>query len=117
MVSNDIIITIAKSFTYVMPIPAIIRVTQMLSLLTACLLQFHNIETLDKKAFEHFFVYCLTWAFGGLFETDDRQRFHREILEKANAPLPQISAHKANFDKETVFDYFIDPETKTWKLW
>jgi dynein heavy chain len=52
-----------------------------------------------------------------LFETEERQRFHREILEKANAPLPQISQHKANFDKETVFDYFIDPETKTWKLW
>jgi hypothetical protein len=29
---------------------------------------------------------------GGLFETDDRVKFHKEILEKANAPLPLISA-------------------------
>ena len=85
---------LAKSFNYVMPIPAVIRVTQMLSLLDATLSQFHGVETLTKKDFEHFFVYCLAWAFGGLFETEERQRFHREVLEKANAPLPSISAHK-----------------------
>jgi hypothetical protein len=90
----------------------------MLSLLDAVLSQFLNVETITKKDFEHFFVYSFTWAFGGLFETEDRQRFQREILEKAqNAPLPQISQHKANFDKETIFDYYVDPETKTWKIW
>ena len=117
IVSNELVNTISKGFNYVMPIPVIIRVTQMLSLLEATLSQYHNVETITKKDFEHYFIYCLTWSFGGLFETEERQRFHREILEKCNAPLPQISQHKANFDKETVFDYFIDPETKTWKLW
>jgi dynein heavy chain len=118
LTGNDLINTLGKSFTYVMPVPAVIRVTQMLSLLDAVLSQFLNVEVLSKKDFEHFFVYAFTWAFGGLFETEDRQRFQREILEKAqNAPLPQISQHKANFDKETIFDYFVDPETKTWKLW
>jgi hypothetical protein len=51
---------------------------------------------------------------GGLFETEDRVRFHKEILERASAPLPQISAQKMIAEKETVFDYIIDPETKTW---
>ena len=89
----------------------------MLSLLEATLGQFLGVETLTKKDFEHYFVYCLAWAFGGLFEVEERQKFHREVLEKTGAPLPQISAHKANFDKETVFDYYVDSETKTWKLW
>ena len=113
----NMVIALQKSFTYVMPIPTVIRVTQMLSLLDAVLLRFHNVETLSKKDFELFFVYSLTWAFGGLFETEERQKFHREILEKAGAPLPAISAQKQNFDKETVFDYYVDAETKQWKMW
>lgn len=59
----------------------------------------------------------MSWALGGLFETEDRIKFHKEILEKANAPLPAISAQKANIDKETVFDYWVDPQTKQWTLW
>jgi len=53
---------------------------------------------------------------GGLFETEDRVKFHKEILEKANAPLPTISPQKMIAEKETVFDYIIDPETKTWTM-
>ena len=59
----------------------------------------------------------MTWAIGGLFEIDDRQKFHKEILEACKAPLPNISAQRQNFDKETVYDYFVDPTTKTWKIW
>jgi hypothetical protein len=31
------------------------------------------------------------WSFGGLFEYDDREKFHKN-LEARNAPLPAISA-------------------------
>ena len=59
----------------------------------------------------------MAWSFAGLFEVDDRQRFHREILEKSNAPLPAISAARAQTDKETIFDYCVNYETKGWKMW
>ena len=73
-----------------------------------------NSVTVDKALYEKLFIYALSWAMGGLFETEDRVKFHKEILEKASAPLPQISAQKQISEKESVFDYFIDPETKTW---
>jgi hypothetical protein len=38
------------------------------------------------------FIYALSWAMGGLMETDDRVKFHKELLEKSGAPLPNISA-------------------------
>ena len=111
-------ITLQKGYLYMMPCPMIIRVSQFLTLLTAVLLpHLQKQEAVDKKCFELYFVYCLAWSFAGLFEIDDRQRFHREILEKCNAPLPQISAARAQTEKETVFDYMVDYETKTWKTW
>jgi dynein heavy chain len=87
-----------------------------LSLLQAVLLGHHSrAETVDKKQFELYFVYSLAWAFAGLFEVDDRQRFHREILEKCGAPLPTISAARAQTEKETIFDYVVNFENKGWK--
>jgi hypothetical protein len=52
----------------------------------------------------------------GLMETDDRLKFHKEILEKSGAPLPAITAQKQMQEKETQFDYFVNPETKSWEL-
>jgi len=54
---------------------------------------------------------------GGLLETDDRVKFHKEILEKTGAPLPQISAQKQISEKESMFDYYVDSETKQWQPW
>lgn len=71
---------------------------------------------IDKPALEKLFIYCLTWALGGLFETEDREKFHK-LLESKNAPLPAISAQRMSVDKETVFDYYVDEQTKQWKLW
>ena len=58
----------------------------------------------------------MAWAIGGLFETEEREKFHK-YLESRNAPLPSISAQKMAVDKETVYDYYIDPSTKNWKIW
>jgi len=112
----NIVIALQKGYTYMMPCPMIIRVTQFLTLLQACLLpHITRLEPVDKKCFELYFTYCLAWSFAGLFEVDDRQRFHREILEKCGAPLPAISAARAQTEKETVFDYCVSYENKGWK--
>jgi len=39
------------------------------------------------------FLYCLAWACAGLFETDEREKFHK-YLESRNAPLPQAQAQR-----------------------
>lgn len=56
------------------------------------------------------------WSFGGIFEYEDREKLHK-YFESRNAPLPAISAQKMSVDKETCFDYFVDEQTKQWKLW
>lgn len=106
-----------KDYSYVMPCPEVVRITQLLNLLQALLQQYISKgEIIEKPALEKMFIYCLTWALGGLFETEDREKFHK-LLESRNAPLPVISAQRMSVDKETVFDYYVDEQTKTWKLW
>ena len=114
----NLAIQLQKGYVYMMPAPMIIKVTQMLTLLTA-VLKYHidRQEPISKKVFELYFIYCLSWAMAGLFEVDDRCRFHREILEKCNAPLPQISAARAQTEKETIFDYCVNYEGQNWKQW
>lgn len=91
----------------------------MLNLLTACVMEYTETrqETIDFAFFEMLWLYAFTWACGGLYEAEDRMKFHKEVLEKIGAPLPAITAQKQNFDKETIFDYYINPETKSWELW
>lgn len=97
--------------------PPVIRINQLLNLMTALLQQYlEKQEQVDKAAYEKFFVYTMAWAVGGLFETEEREKFHK-YLEQRNAPLPQISAQKMSVDKETVYDYYVDPVSKTWKQW
>jgi ABC-type enterochelin transport system permease subunit len=75
-----------------MPTPPIVRINQLFNLIQALFLQFlDKTETLDKAAYEKFFVYSLAWSLGGLFETEEREKLHK-FLESRNAPLPSISA-------------------------
>jgi hypothetical protein len=46
---------------------------------------------LDKQTYEKYFTYAIAWSIGGLFETEEREKFHK-FLESRNAPLPNISA-------------------------
>jgi hypothetical protein len=49
----------------------------------------------------------LAWSCAGLFETDEREKFHK-WLEARNAPLPAIQQKTISAEKETVFDYFLE---------
>jgi dynein heavy chain len=106
-------------YTYMMEAAEMIRIYQLLMLLQACLQQWlaKNIQ-IDKATFEKYFVYCLSWAVAGLFETDEREKFHK-WLEARNAPLPPIQQKTISAEKETVFDYFLEEaeETRQWKQW
>jgi len=119
MEKNGIFRELKSRFEYMMNTPEVVRATMLLNLLDASIQVFtqERNETIDRKTYEMIFIYSLAWAMGGLFETDERVKFHKEILEKSGAPLPQISAQKQLTEKETVFDYYLDPDTKTWALW
>lgn len=108
---------ISLEYSFVLGTLPVINVTQMLNLLTA-LLQNHidQQQAVDKALFEKYFVYSLAWAIGGMFETEDREKFHA-LLASKGAPLPQISASRVSVDKETIFDYKVDPESKGWVMW
>jgi dynein heavy chain len=73
-------------------------------------------RAVDKQGFERLFIYCMAWSFGGLFEQDDREKFHK-FLDSKGAPLPPISPQKLQVDHETVFDYFVHEQTFQWTLW
>lgn len=61
-------------------------------------------------------IYCIAWGCGGLFETEEREKFHR-FLESKNAPLPIAQGGSKSIDKETIYDYKFDIDTNQWKLW
>jgi hypothetical protein len=70
----------------------------MVNLLTACLQEYTDVrqEVVTKDTFEKIWVYCYAWAIAGLFEAEDRLKFHTEVLEKKlKAPLPPIAPGNA----------------------
>jgi dynein heavy chain len=119
MEKNKLFRTLKANYVYTMNTPEVVRTTMLLNLLDASLQVFtmERKEIIDRKSYEMVFIYALAWSMGGLFETDERVKFHKEILEKSGAPLPTISAQKQLTEKETIFDYFLDPDTKQWALW
>lgn len=77
-----------------MDILPVIQVTQLLNLMCAILTPYiENNESVDKPLFEKYFVYAFAWSCAGMYENEDREKFHK-YLEARNAPLPSISAQK-----------------------
>jgi dynein heavy chain len=123
-IKSNIFVWLEKNMDrYVMYTPEVIRVTQMINLLTACFQEYSDVrqEVVGRDTFEKIWVYCYAWSIAGLFEAEDRLKFHTEVLEKMlKAPLPPIAAGNAQKpmgERESVFDFSIDPETKAWTTW
>ena len=120
--SQGVFTQLQRDYHYVMPCPEVVRVNQLLNLLTAVLQKWverqgsGGASEKPALAFERFFVYCLAWSIGGLFEGEDREKFHK-YLESRNAPLPLISQQRMALEKETIFDYHVDEDSWQWKLW
>ena len=118
IVKADLQLILNRDYHYVMPLPEVVRITQLLNLLTALLsADIAAQKTVNKATFERLWVYCLCWSHGGLLEQDDREKFHKYIESRSSGILPAISAQKMSVDKESIFDYYVDENTKEWKLW
>jgi dynein heavy chain len=112
----DMFTMLFRDYTYVMDCPHVVRITQFLNLMTAMTTSYQSSWDCDKGLFEKFFVYSLSWSCAGLFETEDREKFHK-YLESRNAPLPQSNQNRSSVEKETIFDFQIDVKGKSWKIW
>jgi dynein heavy chain len=85
-----------KEYTYMMPQSEVVRINQLLNLLTAVFQGYiEKQEFIDRASFERFFIYAYAWSMAGLFEAEDREKFHK-FLESRNAPLPAITPQYAN---------------------
>lgn len=72
----------------VMELSEVLRITNFLNLLNGVLNQFISLnKQLDEIQLEKVVVYALTWALGGLYESEERQQFHEYLREK-NCPIP-----------------------------
>ena len=73
--------------------PEVVKTTMMINLLTACLKEYTSQgQAVDFELFEKLWCFCYAWAVGGLFEANERLKFHKEVLERVGASLPNISA-------------------------
>lgn len=112
---TDMFTYLKKNTTYVMQTPPIIRTNHVINIIEALFGKYKD-QTLQADEIERFLVYAIAWSIGGLYETEEREKFHK-WLESKGAPLPQITGQMMSVDKVTVFDYFVDEDTKQWKLW
>jgi len=107
-----------KNFEAPMESPEVVKTTMMINLLTSCIKEYLSMgQQVEFDLFEKLWCFCFAWSIGGLFEANERQKFHNEVLKKVGAALPDISAQRANFEKETVFDYYINPTSRNWEHW
>ncbi|NWU85052.1 DYH17 protein, partial [Onychorhynchus coronatus] len=102
-----------SGFKTITPVPEVTAIQTVLSLLE-CLLTPKNVPPdSPREQYELYFVFACAWAFGGaLFQdqlVDHRQQFSKWWLTDFKA---------IKFPNEgTIFDYYIDPETKKFKPW
>ncbi|NXU85060.1 DYH17 protein, partial [Xiphorhynchus elegans] len=102
-----------SGFKTITPVPEITAIQTVLSLLE-CLLTPKNVPPdSPREQYELYFAFACAWAFGGaLFQdqlVDHRQQFSKWWL--TDFKTVKFPSHG------TIFDYYIDPETKTFKPW
>ncbi|NXG18699.1 DYH17 protein, partial [Grallaria varia] len=102
-----------SGFKTITPVPEV-TVIQTILFLLECLLTPKNVPPdSPQEQYELYFVFACVWAFGGaLFQdqlVDHRQQFSKWWLTDFKAiKFP---------NQGTIFDYYIDPETKMFKPW
>ncbi|NXG00742.1 DYH9 protein, partial [Sakesphorus luctuosus] len=105
--------TLRTRFKKIIPIPEQSMV-QMLCYLLECLLTEEN-TPLDcpKELYELYFVFAAVWAFGGSMFQDQLVDYRVEFSKWWVAEFKTIKFPSQG----TVFDFYIDPETKKFEPW
>ncbi|XP_077110730.1 dynein axonemal heavy chain 9 isoform X2 [Ranitomeya variabilis] len=105
--------TLRTRFKKIIPIPEQSMV-QMLCYLLECLLTKENSPPdSPKELYELYFVFAAVWAFGGAMFQDQLIDYRVEFSKWWITEFKTIKFPSQG----TVFDYYIDPETKKFELW
>ncbi|KFV69246.1 Dynein beta chain, ciliary, partial [Dryobates pubescens] len=109
--------TLRTRFKKVTPIPEQ-SVIQMLCYLLECLLTEQSTPPdCPKELYELYFVFAAVWAFGGsLFQDQLLPRVLQQRVEFSKWWVAEFKTIKFP-SQGTVFDYYIDPETKKFEPW
>jgi hypothetical protein len=65
------------------------------------------------KTIETYFVYCAVWAFGCSFSEKDGEDYRAKFSEFWKGEFKTVRIPS----RETVFDYWLDPEELKFELW
>ncbi|XP_068770010.1 dynein axonemal heavy chain 9 [Struthio camelus] len=105
--------TLRTRFKKIIPIPEHSMV-QMLCYLLECLLTEENTPPdCSKELYELYFVFAAVWAFGGSMFQDQLVDYRVEFSKWWVTEFRTIKFPSQG----TVFDYYIDPETKKFEHW
>ncbi|XP_056405417.1 dynein axonemal heavy chain 9 [Hyla sarda] len=105
--------TLRTRFKKIIPVPEQSMV-QMLCYLLECLLTKENTPPdCPKELYELYFVFGAVWAFGGAMFQDQLIDYRVEFSKWWTTEFKTIKFPSQG----TVFDYYIDPETKKFEPW
>ncbi|KAM6297516.1 dynein axonemal heavy chain 9 [Aegotheles albertisi] len=105
--------TLRTRFKKIIPIPEQSMV-QMLCYLLECLLTEENTPPdCPKELYELYFVFAAVWAFGGSMFQDQLVDYRVEFSKWWVAEFKTVKFPSQG----TVFDFYIDPETKKFEPW
>ena len=105
--------TLRFRFKKITPIVEINHI-QMLTYLLECLLTPENTPPdCPKELYELYFVFACVWAFGGVMFQDQLVDYRVEFTKWWVTEFKTVKFPGAG----TVFDYYIDPETKKFEPW
>ncbi|KAG8446024.1 hypothetical protein GDO86_013774 [Hymenochirus boettgeri] len=105
--------TLRTRFKKIIPVPEQSMV-QMLCYLLECLLTKENTPPdCPKELYELYFVFAAVWAFGGAMFQDQLVDYRVEFSKWWVTEFKTIKFPSQG----TVFDYYIDPETKKFEPW
>nr|XP_003818154.3 dynein axonemal heavy chain 9 isoform X2 [Pan paniscus] len=105
--------TLRTRFKKIIPIPEQSMV-QMVCHLLECLLTTEDIPAdCPKEIYEHYFVFAAIWAFGGAMVQDQLVDYRAEFSKWWLTEFKTVKFPSQG----TIFDYYIDPETKKFEPW
>ncbi|XP_032221173.2 dynein beta chain, ciliary [Nematostella vectensis] len=100
-------------FKKITPIPDITMVTTLCYLLECLLTPANTPPDCNKELYELYFVFAAVWAFGGAMFQDQLVDYRTEFSKWWVTEFKTIKFPSAG----TVFDYYIDSETKKFVPW
>ncbi|XP_058960986.2 dynein beta chain, ciliary-like [Pocillopora verrucosa] len=105
--------TLRVRFKKITPVPDITMVTTLCYLLECLLNPTNTPPDCNKELYELYFVFAAVWAFGGAMFQDQLVDYRVEFSKWWVTEFKTIKFPSAG----TVFDYFIDSETKKFVPW